>query len=88
MKKFIITLTALMALTASIQAGFFSSVQGMTMKEFKPTFAYTIDTNGVNPRVYEFTPQSDPTMSCVIVFSSSDESSAPTMQCFRKNVVK
>lgn len=65
------------------QAGMFSAVSGMTMKEIKPTQEYTIDTAGMNPRIYEFTPVGDPSRYCVLVVLSGDEPSS-TLQCYKK----
>ena len=74
-------------LAISAEAGIFSTVSGMTMEEQKPLSSYTIDTAGVNPRVYEFTPKNDKDTLCVIVFgnaTSGDGVSVPAMQCFKK----
>jgi hypothetical protein len=65
-------------------AGMFSTVSGMVMDEKKPLASYTIDTAGINPRVYEFTPQNDKTKLCVVVFANSDRGAIPAMQCFKK----
>ena len=73
----------LIVATMVAQAGMFSAVSGMTMKEIKPTQEYTIDTAGLNPRVYEFTPQGDPSRYCVLVVLSGDEPSS-TLQCYKK----
>ncbi|MGD8305879.1 MAG: hypothetical protein PVF17_04430 [Ignavibacteria bacterium] len=70
------------------KAGMFSTVEGLTMKEKKIDTKYTIDTNGFNPRVYEFTPVTQPKYTCIIVFSSSNDSSVPVMQCVRKTKLK
>jgi len=66
-------------------AGLFSTVSGLTMKEIKPLSSYTLGTTGINPRVYEFTPQNDKSILCVVVFGNSDNgTSVPAMQCFKK----
>ena len=65
-------------------AGVFSTMSGMAMKEIKPVASYTIDTAGINPRVYEFIPKNDTTKLCVIVFGNSDKLSVPAMQCFKR----
>ncbi len=83
MKKICLIILALI-ITTTLQAGMFSTVSGMTMKEVKPLSSYTIDTAGINPRVYEFVPQNDQTKLCVVVFSNADNStSVPAMQCFK-----
>ena len=85
MKK-VITLIIL-TLTIS-QAGMFSTVSGMTMEEIKPNSSYTIDTAGINPRIYEFTPKANPDKICVVVFGNADGGvSIPAMQCFDKKII-
>lgn len=82
MKKIILSLLAT-GLVA--QAGVFSTISGMTMDERKPIHAYTIDTAGINPRIYEFTPKSASNKICVAVFiSNGHDGSAPALQCFDK----
>jgi len=44
------------------------------------TLSYTIETSGVNPRVYEFDTQGYPRMHCVVVFRD-DPKTSPAMQC-------
>ena len=80
MKKLAITLL----LTSTMQAGLFSAVQGLGMQEVKPKVEYTIDTNGINPRVYEFIPQLAPNKICVLIVLTGDEPSS-TLQCFNKD---
>ncbi len=63
-------------------AGLFSSISGLNMKERKVDAAYTIDTAGINPRVYEFTTISNPKMKCIAIFGNSDKTSAVALQCF------
>jgi len=74
-----LTITSLMA------GNLFSTISGMTWDEQK-TNKYTIDTAGLNPRVYEFRPKSAPDILCVIVFPNADgkhTAAIPTMQCFK-----
>lgn len=80
MKVLIITLLA----TLGLQAGMLSTVQGFGMKDVDPKAAYTLETNGYNPRVYEFIPLNDKKTLCVVVFANSDKGSAPALQCFKK----
>ncbi len=84
MKKIILIL--LVALSAN--AGMFSMVSGMAMKEIKPQSSYTVDTAGINPRVYEFDTRVEPIMHCIVLMASSDKMTAPTMQCYKKNKEK
>jgi len=63
-------------------AGLYSMVAGMSMKEVKPKASYTIDTAGVNPRVYEFTTRVKPIKHCIVLIASSDKMVAPAMQCY------
>jgi len=44
------------------------------------TLSYTIETSGVNPRVYEFDTQGYPRMHCVVIFRD-DPKTSPAMQC-------
>lgn len=73
-----------MLVALSAQAGMWSMVSGMAMKEIKPQAAYTVDTNGINPRIYEFDTKVEPIMHCVIMVASSEGMAAPAMQCFKK----
>jgi len=80
MKKIVL----LVALALSANAGLYSMVTGMSMKEIKPSAAYTVDTNGINPRVYEFDTRVKPIRHCIVLIASSDKMAAPTMQCYKK----
>jgi len=66
---------------SSLHASMFSMVSGMAMKQIKPDAAYTVDTAGINPRIYEFNTRVKPIMHCVVLIASSDKFSAPAMQC-------
>jgi hypothetical protein len=46
------------------------------------TLSYTIETSGINPRVYEFDTQGYPRMHCVVVFRD-DPKTSPAMQCIK-----
>jgi hypothetical protein len=48
------------------------------------TLAYTIETSGVNPRVYEFDTQGYPRLHCVVIFRD-DPKTSPAMQCVKTN---
>ena len=81
MKKLLLVV-ALSAMVAN--AGMFSTVSSMGMDEKKVSSEYKIDTVGFNPRIYEFTPTGNSDYVCVALFSSSDKSSTPVMQCIPK----
>ena len=83
MKKMIITTVLFSVIAVTVNAGMFSMVEGMAMKEIKPQAAYTIDTAGVNPRVYEFNTRVKPIMHCIVLIASSDKLAAPAMQCYK-----
>ena len=85
MKKMVIGMISIIGFGSVLNAGMWSTVSGMTMKEVKPSVSYTLDTAGFNPRIYEFDTRTKPIMHCVLVSSSSDKSSAPTLQCIPKN---
>jgi len=84
MKKIILMITMLVITVTSVNAGMWSMVSGMAMKEIKPQAAYTVDTAGVNPRVYEFDTKVAPIRHCVVLIASSSKMAAPTMQCYKK----
>lgn len=78
MKKTLLSLLLVGAIAHTAQAGMFSAVSGMSMKEIKPTASYTIDTAGINPRVYEF--KTSTGRECVLVVLTGDQPSS-TLQC-------
>jgi len=83
MKKLIL-LVGLISMSA-YAGNLFSQISGMTWNEVK-TNKYTIDTVGINPRVYEFIPENAKDHLCVIVFPNSDgkhTAAIPAMQCFK-----
>ncbi|NPA54739.1 MAG: hypothetical protein GXO40_00015 [Epsilonproteobacteria bacterium] len=51
-----------------------------SFKKTVNTFSYTIETTGINPRVYEFDTQGYPRMHCVVIFRD-DPKTSPAMQC-------
>lgn len=72
-------------LSPSAQAIGFSSLSNFSMEERKADAKYTVGTSMWNPRVYEFTPKTDRTTLCVLVFGNSDDKrSDMQMQCFKK----
>lgn len=78
--KYILIL--LLALT-QVHAGLFSVAASMGMQTVKPDAEYKVSTSGFSPRVYEFTTKTQPYMRCIVLFSSSNENSSPTMQCVK-----
>ncbi len=75
MKKLIFTI-----LFASFSFAFnWNTIVGVFKKSVN-TLAYTIETSGVNPRVYEFDTQGYPRMHCVVIFRD-DPKTSPAMQC-------
>ncbi|MEO1923626.1 MAG: hypothetical protein ABGX25_03815 [Nautiliaceae bacterium] len=75
MKKIIFTITF-----ASFSFAFnWNSIMGVFKKTVN-TLAYTIETSGINPRVYEFDTQGYPRMHCVVIFRD-DPKTSPAMQC-------
>ena len=48
----------------------------------KPTYNYEIDTWGSNSEIYEFTPKSNKSMTCVMLMLDSGQ--AMGLQCFKK----
>jgi len=63
---------------ASADWNFISSL----FKKTVDAIAYTVETSGQNPRVYEFDTQGYPRMHCV-VFLRPDTKTSPTMFCMR-----
>ncbi len=82
MKKLLLGLVTVVTIISSAQAGVFSAMSGMGMKEKKPLSSYTIDTAGINPRIYEFVPENDKTRLCVVIFT---DKGIPAMQCFKRD---
>jgi len=81
MKKLILSLTALCMLTFTAHAGLWSVATGPS-KTIKPQAAYTVETPGFNPRVYEWTTTNG--NKCLVVMASSNENSSPAVFCFKK----
>ena len=83
MKKIIV----LLSLATYMFAGVWTSLQGWNAETRKPDAYYAVDTVGENIRVYEFTPKSQPSYTCIIVFVESDKKSPP-MTCVEKRNYK
>jgi hypothetical protein len=84
MRKLLIA-TISLALATSASAGLFSTVSGMTMEEIKPQQSYTVDTAGINPRIYQFVPKGISDYICIAMFtnSTSKDTAAPALQCVK-----
>ena len=48
------------------------------------TLSYTIETSGINPRVYEFDTQGYPRMHCIVIFRD-DPKTSPAIHCTQTN---
>jgi len=79
MKKIIFLIIAI-----NLFGGVWTRIGGLGTKEIKPDHTYTLDTIGENPRIYEFTPRSNPNYTCIIVYTESNYKS-PVMQCIPKD---
>ena len=84
MKKVLLPLLLVAMLSTNAFAFFTSSVNApSTGKLQQPTSEYELDTWGSNSEVYEFTPQTNKSMTCVVFMN--DAITAITMQCFKKD---
>lgn len=69
-------------LSSYLNAGFtWSQIQSWTNKTIKPDAKYSVETEGYNVRVYEFTPVSDPGSTCIMTFTNEKMG----MFCFAKS---
>lgn len=51
------------------------------LEEVEPDAVYTLSTRGTDVRVYEWTPETDPHMTCIAMFASAGPVG---MQCWEK----
>lgn len=80
MKK--ITLIFLMLFIGSnLHAISWSQMKSWTNKTIEPDVQYSLETEGYNVRVYEFTPVSDPGSTCIMTFTNEKMN----MFCFAKS---
>ena len=80
MKKIIIVLATIFL--TNLNAGFtWSQVMSWKNKTVEPDAQYNIETEGYNVRVYEFTPLTDPGMTCVLLFTNEKMET----NCFQKS---
>jgi len=80
MKKTIIFI-ATFCISSTLNAISWSQMKSWTDKTIKPDVQYSLETEGYNVRVYEFTPLSDPGSTCVMSFTNEKM----TMFCFSKS---
>ena len=65
--------------SASLFAFNWNSIVGVFKKTVN-TLSCTIETSGINPRVYEFDTQGYPKMHCVVIFRDNTKTS-PAIHC-------
>ena len=58
-----------------------SQIMSWKNKTIKPDATYSVETEGYNVRVYEFTPASDPGSTCIMTFTNEKMG----MFCFAKS---
>ncbi|MCV6607816.1 MAG: hypothetical protein OIF32_06345 [Campylobacterales bacterium] len=68
-------------LVISANAFTWSQVVSWKNKTIKPDAKYSIETEGYNVRVYEFTPVTDPGSTCIMTFTNEKMG----MYCFNKS---
>jgi len=84
MKRLLLTVLALAMLSTQAMAFFSSSTSApTTSKLVQPAHEYEIDTWGSNSEVYEFTPRSNTSYTCVMFML--DSGNAMGLQCFPKS---
>ena len=80
MKKILFIIT-LLFMTSSAFALSWSQLKSWGNKTVEPDVKYSIETEGYNVRVYEFTPLSDPGSTCIMTFTNEKMG----MYCFNKS---
>jgi len=80
MKKISIAI-ALLAITTSLNAISWAQVMSWKDKTVKADAQYSLETEGYNVRVYEFTPLTDPGATCIMTFTNEKMG----MYCFPKS---
>lgn len=69
MKKLLLLLVTIFAI--NLNAGFtWSQVMSWKNKTVDPDAQYSIETEGYNVRVYEFTPLTDSGITCILLFTN------------------
>lgn len=78
MKTIVIILISIVYLQAGIS---WSQVMSWKNKTINPDAQYSIETEGYNVRVYEFTPLTDPGSLCIMTFTNEKMGT----YCFKKS---
>lgn len=87
MKKLLLAAVAATMFTLNAQAFWTGPLKAPTTgKLIQPVHEYEIDTWGTNSEIYEFTPRSNTTHTCVVFIL--DSGSSTSMQCFPKHQEK
>lgn len=81
MKKTIFTVIALFLTNTLYAEMTWSQIASWKNKTIKPDAKYSIETEGYNVRVYEFTPLTDPGSTCIMTFTNEKMG----MFCFAKS---
>ena len=79
MKKYLLIAVLLFATGANAIS--WSQLKSWGNKSVEPDVKYSIETEGYNVRVYEFTPLSDPGSTCIMTFTNEKMG----MFCFAKS---
>jgi len=82
-KLVVLTTFLILMLVTSVDAGIWTTLGSLKLKEVKPNKTYALDVIGLNVRVYEFDTQEEPINHCILIFTES-EYKAPVMQCWPK----
>jgi len=81
MKKIIFTIIALFITNTLSAQMTWSQIASWKNKTIKADAKYSIETEGYNVRVYEFTPLTDPGSTCIMTFTNEKMG----MFCFAKS---
>ena len=84
MKHIIFALVSALLMTSPANAQLWGAIKNSGMPSKTPDAAYQVEAAGVNFRVYEWTPETDPDTVCIAMFSESGTS----MQCMAKETAK
>lgn len=79
--KTLLVLTALLATSLTANAGMKDSLLTAGWEDKEPTSKYKLDTYGYAVRVYEWTPDNNPNVSCVFVAGSTNSTG---VACYTK----
>ena len=78
----ILKIILLVGLISNVYAGLtWSQIMSWKNKTIKPDAQYSVETEGYNVRVYEFTPATDPGSLCIMSFTNEKMG----MYCFQKS---